>query len=186
MDTSPKLSDQYSQRQFPNYFLFVSQDSWTNPPFPNNVINGITSKCKFWGEKTPKHRPKLLESSSGATLWSWNISHSWILGNNTDRSCWEAGEENFPVKNPPQTPQKREKVGTAAAQGNFLDLYSTQKSIFLALNTLNYFVFRKTRSCHSYLFSSQKEIFYGTPPEGVWGGKFNLLVRIFLRTLQPP
>lgn len=57
-----------------------------------------------------------------------------------------AGKKTHP-KTP--TPPKKGKAGTAAAQGNFLELFYTQEVPKKALNTLNtefwwYFVFRKT------------------------------------------
>lgn len=104
MDPTPKLSNQNSQRQFPNDFLFAFQDSQTNPPFPNS----ITSKCKFWGNK---NHTKLLESCSGATLWMLNIPDSQSLV-----------KSRISLKNPPQTHQKKGKSCKSSSSRNFLQL----------------------------------------------------------------
>lgn len=62
MDTTSKLSDQHSQRKFPFFFWFVSQQIPISPKVSPQKNANLGKK---------RHRTK---SSSGATLWRLEYS----------------------------------------------------------------------------------------------------------------
>lgn len=199
MDTTPKLSDQYSQRQFPNLFLFVSRDSPPNPPFPHKGNNGITSKFKFWEKR---HRPKRLPE----LRWCHPVEYSGIFPIpavrwNSDRMGWEAGEENFPVKNSPQSPKSTregKRLEQRQLQGISWSCYTqgVPKRFFgIKCRVWGYFGFSKTQEVPPNTCSPpppaievcKTAILYGTSLTKVSEGEnHHLLLRIFPRTFQLP